>query len=217
MHQIKLNESTAARRRIPIFLTSPDGFTPATGITLSAGDMKLSKNGASESNHAGTLTELATGSYYYEPTQGECDTIGFLFIKIAKSSIRTYLGWVQIVSFDPYDAVKYGLTNLGDIYTAKIDLARDNANTRDEYTVTWFKNGIRVTSGITSPTIQVVKRADGTDLIASTAMTQIGSTGSYKYDEATNRITVGEAAVVLVGATIDGSAREYSMPVSRDS
>jgi hypothetical protein len=106
---------------------------------------------------------------------------------------------------------------LPDIYHADIDLSVDEANTQDEYTVTWFKNGVRVTSGITSPTIQVVKRVDGTDLIASTATTQIGTTASYKKDESSNRITAGEAVLAIVGGTIDGSARSFAKVISRDS
>ncbi len=104
-----------------------------------------------------------------------------------------------------------------DTYHADIQLTVDQANTKDEYTVTWFKNGVRQTSGITSPTIQVVKRANGADLIASTSMTQIGSTGSYKYDEATNRITAGEANIVVVRGDIDSATRSFSRLVSRDS
>lgn len=109
------------------------------------------------------------------------------------------------------------LADAEDVYHADIELTIDEANTRDEYTVTWFRNGIRQTTGITSPTIQVVKRADGTDLIASDTMTEIGSTGSYKYDEATNRITNGEAVLVLVGATINSSARTFSRLLGRDA
>lgn len=106
---------------------------------------------------------------------------------------------------------------VADLYHADIQLTIDGANTRDEYTVRWFKNGQRVTSGITVPTIQVVNRADGTDLVASTAMTQIGTTGSYRYDEATNRITNGEAVEMIAGATIDGAPRSFSKIGARDS
>ena len=102
-------------------------------------------------------------------------------------------------------------------YLAHIIFTDDEANSKDEYTVTWFKDGVRVTSGITVPKIQVIKRADGLDLVALTAMTQIGTTGSYKYDEATNRITSGEAVVVHVEATIDGAGRTFAKDVSRDS
>jgi hypothetical protein len=102
-----------------------------------------------------------------------------------------------------------------DVYHALIEYAFDDP--KDEYTVTWFKNGARVTSGITVPTIQVVKRSDGTDLVSSTAMTQIGSTGSYKYDEATNVITVDEAYLTVVSATIDGGSRSFACLVSRSA
>jgi len=112
----------------------------------------------------------------------------------------------------------FALTDAYDVYHAEVNFTRDQANTTDEYTITWFKNGIRVAAGITVPTIQVVKRADGTDLIATATPTQIGSTGSYKHDATlTNRVTVGEAVVVIVGATIDGSARSFSKIIGRDS
>jgi hypothetical protein len=81
-----------------------------------------------------------------------------------------------------------------------------------------MKNGVRQTSGITVPTIQVVKRATGTDLIASTTPTQIGTTGSYKHDATgAARLTAGEAVLVVVTATIDGSTRSFSKLIGRDS
>tara|TARA_Y100000310_G_scaffold340705_1_gene437442 strand:+ start:429 stop:1055 length:627 start_codon:yes stop_codon:yes gene_type:complete len=103
-----------------------------------------------------------------------------------------------------------------DLYHADIRIAIDDVNFRDEYTITWFKNGVRITSGITSPTIQVIRRSNGTDLISSTAMTEIGSTASYKYDESTNRITAGEAVVGVVSATIDGLSRSFAAVLNRD-
>lgn len=105
------------------------------------------------------------------------------------------------------------------IYAAQIDLSDDESNTQDEYSVQWFKNGSPVTSGVTSPTIQVIKRADGTDLVAAAAMTEIGSTGAYKYDATAeaNRISAGEAVVVQVQATIDGATRTWRRMLSRDS
>lgn len=104
------------------------------------------------------------------------------------------------------------------VYHADIKLNIDDANSRDEYTITWFKNGVRITSGITVPTIKVVKRSDGTDLIASTTPTQIASTGSYKHDATTTaRMTAGEDALAIVGATIDGEARTFATLVGRDS
>lgn len=109
------------------------------------------------------------------------------------------------------------LASSTDIYPADVQLTVDDGNTQDEWTVQWFKNGAPQTSGVTSPTIQVVKRADGTDLIASTAMTQIGSTGAYKYDASgSERVTQGEAVLVIVSATINAGSRSWRKVVTRD-
>jgi hypothetical protein len=124
--------------------------------------------------------------------------------------------WLTATGFSTHDAAAV-IAALPNIYTADIQLTIDEANTRDEYTVTWYKNGVRITSGITVPKIQVVKRVDGTDLVAVTDMTQIGATGSYKYDEATDRVTAGEAAVAVVTATIDTGSRGFSKVCTRDS
>jgi hypothetical protein len=106
--------------------------------------------------------------------------------------------------------------SVDDVYYADVVLQIDGANTQDEYTVQWYKNGAPVIHGITTPTIQVVKRADGTDLIASTALTQVGTTAAYRYDEGTNRVTTGESAIALVAAVIDGVTRRWRMVVGRD-
>lgn len=101
------------------------------------------------------------------------------------------------------------------IYVADIFMIKDSS--QDEYTIQWFKDGAPVTSGITSPTIQVVKRSDGTDLIASTALTQIGATGSYKYDATTTaRLADGDSAVAVVSATIDAGTRTWRRVVGKD-
>lgn len=107
------------------------------------------------------------------------------------------------------------LADSEDVYIPQIRFDRDDTNGKDEYTIQWFRNGTPVTSGITVPLIQVTNR-DGTDLIASTAMTQIGSTGAYKYDESTNRIDDGEAVLINISATINGSSRTFRRLEGRD-
>ena len=107
------------------------------------------------------------------------------------------------------------LDSTNDVYHALIEYVFDSPV--DEYTVTWFKNGARVSSGITSPTIQVIKRTDGTDLVASTAMTQIGSSGSYKYNESSNVINANESYLAVTSATIDSGSRSFACLVSRSA
>lgn len=108
----KVSEGTAARRRFLVYMVDDtDGKTPETGQTLSAGEVKISKNGGAEANHAGALTELAGGAYYYECTSGELDTIGMLSWRLVKSGIRTLQREHQVVTYDPY-ATNLGLSGL---------------------------------------------------------------------------------------------------------
>lgn len=101
MLQLLQSESTAARRRIPVYLVDDtDGKTPETGITFSTGDIKVSKNGAAEANHGGTVTELANGMYYYEATSGELDTLGFISLRFIKSGVRTFIAVHQVIGVD---------------------------------------------------------------------------------------------------------------------
>lgn len=104
------------------------------------------------------------------------------------------------------------------VYHADIQFTRDQSNTTDEWTATWFKNGVRLTSGVTSPTLQLVKRADGTDLKVATAMTEIGTTESFKLDlVGAERLTVGEPVIAIAAATIDSGSRSFARLVGRDS
>lgn len=101
-----------------------------------------------------------------------------------------------------------------DVYHADIEFTPDSVELRDEYTVTWFRNGVRISSGITDAKIQVISREDGDDLIAETAMTEIGETGSFAYNESLNRVPVAEVALVIVSATIDEATRAFSKLVT---
>lgn len=104
-----------------------------------------------------------------------------------------------------------------DRYQAKVWLIDDNGASTDRYMVVWHFAGQPVTTGITLPTIQVFD-SGGVDLIASTAMTQIGSTGTYKYNASgAERVTSGAIYMIKVTATIDGSVRTWYQPIGRDS
>ena len=115
-------------------------------------------------------------------------------------------------------AESFGSLVQQDVYTAKVLLLDDENGTADRYVVSWFKNGSVVTTGITAPTLHVVKVADGSDLIPSAAMTQIGSLSRFRYNAAgAERIVAGAAYLAVVGATIGGAARSWDQPVGRDS
>lgn len=121
MHQIKQSEGTAARRRVLLYLVSDaDGISPSTGVTASAGDIKISKNGAAEANHAGTLTEIALGRYYYEFTAGEVDTFGFISLSFSKTNVRAFIKECQVVANDPYTAISISVAGIWDYLTSAI-------------------------------------------------------------------------------------------------
>lgn len=105
------------------------------------------------------------------------------------------------------------------VYTAKIKLQDDDGSGVDRYVASWFKNGAPVDTVPTSPTIQVVKAADGSNLIGATSMTQIGSTVDLRYFESTagNRIVSGAVYTAVLTAVIDGSVRSWRSPVGRDA
>jgi hypothetical protein len=203
-----MNERLQSSTSYPInffMADSTDHVSPKTGLTVT---VTLSKNGAAFAACSGTVTEISNGWYSLAGNATDRNTVGELLVHAEGTGADNFDGKFVIIPWNPFDA------NLGiDRYRAEINYIND---TNDEYSVTWFKNGSRITSGITSPTIQVIKRSDGTDLVASTAMSQIGSTASYKYDEATNKQTAGEAYLVLTSATIDGSSRSDSWLLGRD-
>jgi len=104
-------------------------------------------------------------------------------------------------------------------YQAKVDVIDDDGagTPADRYVVVWYLNSQPITAGITDPKIQVIKVADGADLIAESDMTQIASLGMYRYDETTNRMVDGAAYVVKATATIASATRTWYQIVGRDS
>lgn len=276
MQTIQLSEATAARRTVYLSLVdATDGITMETGEA--AGQPQFSKNGAAFGNTSGTLSHIANGIYSLVLTQGECDTLGIYLIRYKSANTAEFQMAVQIVAYNPYDAVRLGLTALpnanaeaaGGLFTrgtgagqvnqaangqldanvvtmtasaitataianGAIDLAAiasdcyayqmkvllidDNTAAKDRWLVAFFKNGTPIYSGITVPTLQVVKASDGTDLIATQTLTQIGATGWYQYvASSSERVSDGAGHVAKVTATIDGSSRTWSQPAGRDS
>lgn len=88
---IAVNETFDTLRRFPFYCVYEIGGEAATGLTFSAGDLKISKNGAAEVNHAGSASELAGGLYYYQATPAEVDTQGFFTFRMAKANIRPFV------------------------------------------------------------------------------------------------------------------------------
>jgi hypothetical protein len=73
----------------------------------------LSKNGAADATGGGTFVEIGDGRYYYEATQGEVDTAGWISLRAVKSgTTREYTIVIPIVAYDPHDSTRLGVVAL---------------------------------------------------------------------------------------------------------
>jgi len=203
-----------------IFSSFTDNGQPSEGLTPSIivweGDTDaVVVNGSS-------MTEVGSGLYKFDFTEDQTKTYSFRADGgVGLSALDRYTYNVSDISagVTSMDSTIINEIQLGsdlNIYLADIHLTIDDVSSTDEYTVTWFKNGQIVTSNVGSPFIEVIKRADGTSLIPSTAMAEVASTGVLKYDEGTNRITDGEAVIAVVSTLLDSQTRTFSKIVSRD-
>jgi len=190
----------------PIQFFLSDNFDRVTGATGVIPYINLSKNGGSFSSAAGAISEIGRGWYSFTANATDRDTLGELVINVSGLNVDNVDTKINITPYDQYNGNYY----------ADIVLERDTVAAKDEYTVSWFK-GPEIVTAVTTAYVNVVKRADGTDLVASTPLSAIGSTGALKYDESTNRTSVGESYIVITSGTIDGAVRVWRRIVSRDS
>ncbi len=212
-----LKQSTAVEIALGPFVDAADGVTPETSLTISQGDVRLKKNGAAwaQKNESSSANHEENGWYEVALDSTDTNTLGILMVAVYESGALPAWREFQVVTSSVFDLVVNGVDV--DTYQAKVWMFDDDNNTADRYVVCFFKNGQPITSGITSPTIQVIKASDGSDLVASTALTQVASLGLYRKDEASNRIVDGAAYFAKVQATIDSSTRTWYQPIGRDS
>ncbi len=188
MQNLAQNESTAALRRILVYLVNPsDGVTPVSGVTPSSGDIKVSKNGAAEVNCAGTWTEIATGTYYYQFTAGELDTFGFVEFKYyAPATARAFVKECQVVANSPYSVISISVAAIWDYLLTSIltagsigKLIKDNLNTDLSASFTSIASSLSTIASYIDTEIAAIK----------TKTDQLTFTNANKVDSTTNNIS----------------------------
>jgi hypothetical protein len=206
---------------------SADGL-PATGLTITDLDLQYVRSGAAPAAKVDATALGSAGAAHTDNAAFEIDATdqpGLYRVDWPDAAFAT--GAREVILTVKHASIfteelRVNLTRvpaaLADWYVARIKFNRDQATSTDEWTVRWYKNGNLVTGGITSPTLRLVNRTDGTDFVAVTAMTQIGTTGAYKLDlTTTSRLTVGQDVVAVAEATIDGATRTSDDLIGRDS
>ena len=174
-------------------------------------------------NYAITCTQLGTSSKHWTlaiPTHANFSVGRFTAIYFSRTGGSPSLSDFPLGTSAPtsFQTFTFDGSHITDeiVYHAKVDLNIDAGNSKDEWTVVWYRNGVAVTP--TTPQIQLLKRSDGSDLLATTSMSQVGSTLAWKYDAtSTNRTTAGEATTAVLTATIDGAVRTWYEHRSRDA
>jgi hypothetical protein len=225
---------------IPLIDSATDDLN--TTATFAAGDVLVKKDEAASGNIGTLPTHEGEGTYSFPLTATEMQAARIVVTLIDQTATKVWRD--QTVIIDTYghasaqhefdldvatqnvnvstitnNAITDAAIDTGvDTYQVKVNLLIDTLGLADRYSVAFFKNGQPVVAGITVPTIQVWKMADGTDLIASTALTQAGATGTYRYTASgAERVTLGAAYMAKITATIDGASRTWLQPTGRDS
>lgn len=114
MQLLQQSEGTAAQRRL--FFQAVDatnGIDAETGLT---GAGRISKNGAATAASSATITEIDStnmpGRYFIELTAAEVDTLGIIVFRFKDAACAEVIVHAQVVPWDPYDAVRQGMTAL---------------------------------------------------------------------------------------------------------
>lgn len=141
---LQQSAATAAKRTI-IFraVDATDGYTAETGLSWGAGDIKISKNGAAEANHSGTVTEIGGGLYKYEFALAELDTLGAISFRTNKSGVRPTSFIHQVVAFDPTNANSLGISYIDTATSTRL------AQASYENTDTFLDKANAIETGVT--------------------------------------------------------------------
>lgn len=193
-------------QKVYVYAYNQTTGAPATGdaanITAQISKDAATSAATNDTNPAELDATDHPGVYVFDMTVAETNA-DVLMISAVSSTANVVIEPIELRTIEPH-------------YWAEIEYRRDESNAQDEYAVTWFRDSnVQLAAAVGSPTIEVEKM-DGTTLVASTAMTEVGSFGTCKYTESTNRQTVGESYKVVVTASIDGATRTHVQTVGRD-
>lgn len=98
MQSIQQNEASAAERRIPFAMIDSSTNTGRDNINFNESSLRISKNGNTPVTAAGSCFQMAapmSGAYYYQMSQGETDTPGFVTLIVSAASC--YSQWPTVM------------------------------------------------------------------------------------------------------------------------
>jgi len=173
---VEYAETTAARRRIPVYLVDDTG-APANVSTPTGAQIQVSKSGGAWANGAGTWGEVddVNGSYYYEATQNELTTDSFLLLRVAHPDAKVFMFIEHIGDRVPQNAAESERRMA--VYL--VDSAGDP-----------------VTDGETAPTLKLSINGGAFATLTNNTLTNIGSGHGGYY------VVLTEAEVLTLGTRV---------------
>lgn len=111
MYVIPQSVAAAAARTIYFYAIKTADDTGYTSNLL-ASELRISKAGGAEANATNGSTHLGGGVHALVLTTTECNTQGFLAVRLNQATCYGEAIICNIVAFNPYDAAALGLSNL---------------------------------------------------------------------------------------------------------
>lgn len=104
-----LKQSTAVEVVLGPMLDQADGFTPETGLSIAASDVRIKKHGASWSaKSSGGATHAESGFYTATLSAADTNTLGTLELYVAVAGSRIFATEYMIVPANVYDSLVAG-------------------------------------------------------------------------------------------------------------
>jgi hypothetical protein len=203
MFYVLQNESTAARRRVPILLTdAATGTTAQTGVATTTIFPYVNINGNAFIGGTGNVGEAGYGQYYYEFEVNEIATLGLAGIHITAAGCRDYDAIAQVAAFNLYGTAGAGIS-AGDVWNYVLS----NSDTA-EYNLVFAKINAEDAKNQTSDISGQVWNTDVSAFVSPSAgydLTQaaagVALTAGDVWDYASRTITGGIADTVQLVAT----------------
>lgn len=104
-----LKQSDTSKVVMFLMVSSTDHVTAVTGLSPT---VTISKNGGAFASPTGTTAEVGSGWYKHTPSAADVGTLGPLVLHATGTGADPVDLQYQVVAFDPYDAVRGGMTAL---------------------------------------------------------------------------------------------------------
>ena len=144
-----LRQSTAVDVLIGPFVDSTDGDTEETGLTISASDVLLSKNGQTlaAKNDATACAHDANGMYNCEFDTTDTNTVGTLVLFVHESGALAVRHEFQVLEEDVYDAL-FGASAAGFDSNGRVDVG------------SWLGTAVTTSSTTSKPEVDAFSISD---------------------------------------------------------